>query len=76
MFLSNQSQLESNIKGFSTINKPKSVFGGISSLHKQQYYDMQKREYCKKHGIKLILIPYWDENKIDYDYIMNLADTL
>ena len=56
--------------------KPKSVFGGMNGLHKQQYYDMEKREYCKKHGIKLILIPYWDENKIDYDYIMNLADTL
>lgn len=56
--------------------KPKSVFGGMSGLHKQQYYDMQKREYCKKKGIKLVLIPYWDENQIDYDYIMNLADTL
>ena len=56
--------------------KPKSVFGGMSGLRKQQYYDMQKREYCKKHNIKLILIPYWDENKITYDYIRNLADTL
>lgn len=54
--------------------KPKSVFGGMSGLRKQQYYDMQKREYCKQHGIKLVIIPYWDENKITYDYIMNLAD--
>ena len=35
---------------------------------------MEKREYCKKNNIKLVLIPYWDENKITYDYIMNLAD--
>ena len=56
--------------------KPKSIFGGVSGLHKQQYYDMQKREYCKKHGIKLVLIPYWDEYSISYDYIMNLADIL
>lgn len=35
---------------------------------------MQKREYCKKHGIKLVLIPYWEEQFITYDYIMNLAD--
>lgn len=56
--------------------KPKSVFGGMSGLRKQQYYDMQKREYCKKHGIKLVLIPYWEENQITYDYIMNLADVL
>ena len=54
--------------------KPKSVFGGMSGLRKQQYYDMQKREYCKKNNIKLVLIPYWDENQISYDYIMNLAD--
>ena len=56
--------------------KPKSVFGGSSGLNRQQFYDMQKREYCKKHGIKLVLIPYWDENKISYDYIMNLAGIL
>ena len=56
--------------------KPKSVFGGLSGLRKQQFYDMQKREYCKSHGIKLILIPYWDQNRISYDYIMELADTL
>ena len=56
--------------------KAKSIYGGMSGLRKQQYYDMLKREYCKKHEIKLILIPYWDENQISYDYIMNLADTL
>ena len=56
--------------------KAKSVFGGASGLRKQQYYDMLKRQYCKKHNIKLILIPYWDEYNIDYDYIINLADTL
>lgn len=56
--------------------KPKSVFGGMSGLRKQQYYDMKKRQYCKKHNIKLVLIPYWDENKISYDYIMELADIL
>lgn len=63
-----------SIKEFSTTNKPKDKFGGMSGLRKQQYYDMQKREYCRKHGIKLILIPYWDENQISYDYIMNLAN--
>ena len=56
--------------------KPKSVFGGMSGLRKQQFYDMQKREYCKKHNIKLVLIPYWEQQNITYDYIMDLADTL
>ena len=54
--------------------KPKSIFGGLSGLRKQQYYDMLKREYCNKHNIKLVLIPYWDQYKVDYDYIMELAD--
>lgn len=49
----------------------KSKFGGYSGLRKQQYNDMQKREYCRKHNIILIAIPYIDEDKINYDYIMN-----
>lgn len=53
--------------------EPKSKFGGISGLRKQQFNDLQKREYCDKHGITLVLIPYWDEGRINYDYIMNLA---
>ena len=51
----------------------KSKFGGYTGLRKQQYNDMKKREYCKKHNIPLIAIPYWDEGKLDYDYIMNAA---
>ena len=49
----------------------KSKFGGNNGLRKQQYNDMQKREYCRKHNIILIAIPYTDEAKISYDYIMN-----
>ena len=50
---------------------PKSKFGGFSGLRKQQYNDLRKREYCQKNNIILIEIPYTDENKITYDYIMN-----
>lgn len=53
--------------------EPKSKFGGIQGLRKQQANDMRKREYCKKHNITLIAIPYWEEEKINYDYIMQLA---
>ena len=49
----------------------KSKFGGYSGLRKQQYNDMQKREYCRKHNIILIAIPYVDEGYVNYDYIMN-----
>lgn len=49
----------------------KSKFGGASGLRKQQYNDMQKRRYCKEHGIILVAIPYIHEGILDYDYIMN-----
>lgn len=51
----------------------KSKFGGYTGLRKQQYNDMKKREYCAKHGILLVAIPYWDEGRLDYDYIMKAA---
>ena len=53
--------------------EPKSKFGGLPGLRRQQYNDMKKREYCKKYGINLVIIPYWDEGKLNYDYIMKLA---
>ena len=34
---------------------------------------MKKREYCLKNNIILVTIPYWDESRMDYDYIMKLA---
>lgn len=51
----------------------KSKFGGYQGLRKQQFNDMKKREYCKNHNITLVIIPYWDEGRIDYDYIMHKA---
>ena len=53
--------------------KPKPKFGGMTGLKKQQFFDMKKRQYCAKHNITLILIPYWDEDIITYYYIMKLA---
>lgn len=54
--------------------KPKDKFGGWNGLRKQQYNDMKKREYCKKHNIKLVIIPYTDEARMNYDYIMERAE--
>jgi len=51
----------------------KSKFGGWAGLRKQQYNDMKKREYCKKHGLTLIEIPYTDEGRITFEYIMKLV---
>lgn len=53
--------------------EPKSKFGGIAGLRKQQMNDMKKREYCRDHGINLVLIPYWEEERINYNYIMTAA---
>lgn len=52
--------------------EPRSKFGGYTGLRKQQYNDMKKKEYCKKHNIILLEIPYILEGIINYDYIMNL----
>ena len=50
-----------------------SKFGGAKGVYKQKYNDTQKRKYCLKHNIKLVSIPYYDENKLSYDYIMRAA---
>lgn len=52
---------------------PKEKFGGMAGLVKQQYNDMQKRVYCQKHGINLVIIPYTDEGRLSFDYIMRAA---
>lgn len=53
------------------VAKPK--FGGAQGLFRQQYNDKLKRDYCKKHGYRLVTIPYWDMNIMNYDYIMKAA---
>ncbi len=54
---------------YTAVNK----FGGQKGVNRQKYNDLQKRKYCLKHNIKLICIPYYDENKLSYDYIMRAA---
>ena len=51
----------------------KSKFGGARGLYQQKYNDAKKREYCMKHGYTLVIIPYWDENILNYDYILKAA---
>ena len=51
----------------------KGKFGGAQGLYRQKYNDTQKRLYCQEHGITLVAIPYWEENIMDYDYIMRAA---
>lgn len=48
-------------------------FRGKKGLFQQQYNDKQKRDYCQKHGYTLVIIPYWEEQFIDFDYIYKHA---
>lgn len=50
-----------------------SKFGGKKGLYQQQYNDNKKRRFCALNHIKLIEIPYTDEDLLSYDYIMNKA---
>lgn len=47
-----------------------SKFGGYKGYYQQKHNDDMKRRYCFLHNIPLIEIPYTDENKISYDYII------
>lgn len=50
-----------------------SKYGGKKGLYQQQFNDNKKRRFCALHEIKLLEIPYTEENLISYDYIMNKA---
>ena len=41
-------------------------------LKKRQYHDLIKRQYCQKHNILLVEIPYTDYNKLDIAYIKGI----
>lgn len=53
--------------------RPVAKFGGSKGNYRQKHNDVLKRRYCLEHNIKLVTIPYYDEIKVDYDYIMRAA---
>lgn len=53
--------------------KPVKFYGGQKKFNKQRYNDARKRAYCKKHRIPLVVIPYYDEPKLDLGYILEKA---
>ena len=38
---------------------------GFANLETYKYRDLEKEKLCKEHGIQLIVIPYWWDNKPD-----------
>lgn len=53
--------------------EPSQKFGGKKGFYQQQYNDNLKRRFCALHELKLIEIPFTDEHKLSYDYIMARA---
>ena len=53
--------------------QPVSKYGGTRGFYQQQANDNKKRRFCALNNIKLIDIPYTEENLISYDYIMTKA---
>lgn len=42
------------------------------SLSEVQYRDAIKNKYCEDHNIRLIRIPYWDYDKLNEEYLLDL----
>lgn len=57
------------VQHYEAVNK----FGGKRGLYKQKYNDNRKRVYCAQNNYTLIAIPYWDEQIVDLDYILERA---
>lgn len=39
-------------------------------FHQAQERDKEKEEYCKTHNIQLIIIPYWEYDNLNEEYLM------
>lgn len=53
--------------------EPTEKFGGKKGFYQQQFNDRAKRRFCALNNLKLIEIPYTEENLLSYDYIMEKA---
>lgn len=49
-------------------------FGGKENFIKQKEYDLKKKEYCHDNNIMLLEIPYWDYNRLNEEYLINLIN--
>lgn len=51
---------------------PIEKWGGEEKLIIQQERDTRKEKYCKDNNIPLLIIPYWDYDKISLEYLMSV----
>jgi hypothetical protein len=49
------------------------AYGGGKKLAQQKYNDGLKLRYCAKHDIRIVVIPYYDYEKMDLEYIFEKA---
>jgi hypothetical protein len=49
------------------------AYGGGKKLAQQKHNDAAKIRYCGKHGYRLIIIPYYDYEKMNLEYIFEAA---
>lgn len=49
------------------------AYGGGRKLAQQKYNDTQKLRYCSRKGHRLIVIPYYDYEILDLNYIFEKA---
>ena len=50
---------------------PIEKWGGEEKLIIQQERDARKKQYCEEHNIPLLVIPYWEYDNINLEYIMS-----
>lgn len=50
---------------------PIEKWGGEEKLAIQQERDTRKIEYCKNNNIPLLVIPYWEYDRINLEYILS-----
>lgn len=53
----------------------KDIKGWADTLEDIQYRDTIKNQYCKKHNMSLIRIPYWDYDRLNVQYLMSLIES-
>lgn len=50
--------------------KPVEHFGGEETFERQKERDKIKQDWCKENGIEVVVIPYWDYEKINLDMLI------
>ncbi len=49
------------------------AYGGGKKLAQQKFNDTQKLRYCGKNGYRLVIIPYYDYEMLNLEYIFDKA---